>query len=269
MDQHNISTAIVSLPAPATKFNTTGAAAFYREMNEYMSNLTKTYPTRFGFYAGVPSPEDPASCIAEIQYAMDNLGANGINLLTSYGGEYLGLPQFKPVWDELDKRNAIILVHPGFYLPIPPISNPVFLNSGLEDWTHETTRTATHLVLTDTLRTHPNVKIILPHGGGTIPYIVNRIANFQQTNKTADQVKAEIKTYYFDLAVAGFIEPMTILVDFTKPAHLFYGSDFPFTSNVTLATEDVEISTVLKGRSDANTILHDGAAKLFGKWGCC
>jgi 6-methylsalicylate decarboxylase len=132
MDAHNISAAIVSLPAPATQFDSSTAASFYRANNEYMSNLTKQYPTRFGFYAGVPSPEDPTTCIAEIRYALQTLGANGINLLTSYGGEYLGLPQFKPVWDELDRLKAIVLIHPGFYLPIPTIKKPFLLNSGLE-----------------------------------------------------------------------------------------------------------------------------------------
>ncbi len=264
MDRNNITTAILSLPAPATVFNATGAAAFYRQQNEYMANLSRTYPDRYGFYAGVPSPNFTDACIGEIQYAMDHLGANGVMLLDSYDGQYLGLPAYKPVWDELNKRKAIVLLHPGFYLPIPPITQPFFLNSGLEDWTFETTRTATSLVLTQMKQTHPDVKIILPHAGGTVPYVVNRIAQFQQTNMTADQVKAAFQTFYFDLAVSGFVGPMNLVLDFAQPAHVFYGSDFPFTSNATIATENTQIAQVLNGRSDASTVLHKGAAQLFG-----
>ncbi|TGO60309.1 hypothetical protein BELL_1207g00010 [Botrytis elliptica] len=96
MERHNIETSILSLDAPATSMGSdiSSMAAFCREMNEYTSSLCKKYPKMFGFLATLPFLEDLNVCIDEIRYSLKELKAVGINFLNSYGGKYLGHPDF-------------------------------------------------------------------------------------------------------------------------------------------------------------------------------
>lgn len=245
-------------------------AAFCREMNEYTSSLCKQHPKKFGFFATLPSLEDVSACIGEIRYALEELKADGVNLLTSYGGKYLGHPDFQPVWAELNRLAAIVFIHPGLESAGEPIKDPRPLPKPIFDWTHETTRTATHLITTDTLRTHPACRIILPHGGGTLPYIVNRIAHlcagFNLMDKTADDFLEEAKSFYYDLAFAGYDEPLRLLLDFAKPGHVLYGTDYPFGRENVVATQVEQIDNVLQGRSDAALISQGAALQLWPRF---
>lgn len=269
MQRYNIKASILSLGAPATSMGSddTSTAAFCRQMNEYSADLCKQNPGKFGFFATLPSLDDAAGCIGEIRYALQELQADGVNLLTSYGGKYLGHPDFQPVWDELDRLAAVVFIHPGLETAGEPISDPRLLPKPIFDWTHETTRTAAHLITTDTLRTHPACRIILPHGGGTFPYIVNRVAHlsagFQLTNKTAEEFIEEAKQFYFDIAFAGYEEPLRLLLDWAKPGHVLYGTDYPFGRENMVAAQVEQIDRVFEGRSDAALISHDAAVQLF------
>lgn len=269
MERYNITTSILSLGAPATSMgsDSSSIAAFCREMNDYTSALCKQYPNKFGFFATLPSLEDVSTCTAEIRYALEELKADGINLLTSYGGKYLGHPDFKPVWAELDRLAAVVFIHPGLETAGEPIKEPKPLPKPIFDWTHETTRTAAHLITTDTLRTHPSCRIILPHGGGTFPYIVHRIAHlsveFGLTNKTVEEFLDEAKSFYFDLAFAGYEEPLRLLLDFAKPGHVLYGTDYPFGRENLVATQVQDIDKILGSRSDAALVSHDAAVQLW------
>ncbi|TVY40549.1 Decarboxylase [Lachnellula occidentalis] len=272
MEKYNIKSSILSLGAPATSMGSDSAAraAFCREMNEYSSGLCAQYPKKFGFFATVPSLHDTQECIGEIKYALEELHADGINMLTSYGGKYLGHPDFTPVWDELDRHAAVCFLHPGLETAGAPIMEPGVLPKPIFDWTHETTRTAAHLITTDMLKTHPACRVILPHGGGTFPYIVNRIAHlsegFNLMNKTAEEFIEEAKGFYYDLAFAGYEEPLGLLLNFAKPGHVLYGTDYPFGRDNMVATQVEQIDNVLKSRSDAALICQDAALQLWPRF---
>lgn len=273
MEQHGIETSILSLGAPATSMSSDSnlVASFCREMNEYTSCLCKQYPNKFGFFATVPSLEEVNTCINEIRYALKELKAEGVNLLTSYGGKYLGHPGFRPVWDELEQLGAIVFIHPGLETAGEPIAEPQSLPKPIFDWTHETTRTAVHLITTDTLRTHPNCRVILPHGGGTLPYIIHRVAHlsaeFNLVNKTTEDFLNEAKSFYFDLAFAGYDDPLRLLLDFAEPGHVLYGTDYPFGRENLVAIQSKQIDDALKERKDEKLVYRDAALQLWPKFG--
>lgn len=234
MSRNNTATTILSLSAPAVNFvrEEAEAVSLCREINVYAAALRDARPSKFGFFATLPSLHYVSSALAEIAYAFDVLKADGVTLLTTYGKEYLGCPQFRPIWDELNRREAVVFIHPSMNLNgATALENP-HVPQPLIDFPHETTRAAIHLIVSNTVQDHPQCKIILSHGGGTLPYVATRVAHMAEDGafaaKSAKDFLEEARSFYFDLALTAYDFPLDLLRKFAKPGHILYGSDFPF-----------------------------------------
>ena len=234
MARNNIITSILSCAIPFTVLleDVTEIATLSRETNIYLASLRDQYPSKFGFFATVPSPEDTARCVEEIDYALSVLKADGVALFTSYGNKYLGHADFEPVWAELHRHATVVFTHPTMEGTEKSIREPFLIPRALIDWSHETTRTATHLIMTGTTRKFPACKIILSHGGGTLPFVAGRIADIPMQERLSGQSPEEFldaaRSFYFDLALVAHSAPLELLLDFAKPGHVLYGSDYPF-----------------------------------------
>lgn len=173
MDGHGIATGILSVSTPGVHFGddaATEAAKRAREVNEYCAELVRAEPERFGFFATLTLP-DVDSAIAEAEYSLDTLRADGIVLLANNDGRYLGDPGFAPLLDYLHRRSAVVFIHPG-ELPAEPVPGiPAFT----ADFLLDTRRTAISLVLTGALERYDGIRFILAHAGGFVPYIAYRI----------------------------------------------------------------------------------------------
>ncbi|QYS92608.1 Amidohydro-rel domain-containing protein [Trichoderma simmonsii] len=274
MDNNGISQAVLSpaLPPSFVCPDTTASAQLARKMNEYAASICRQNPSRFVFVATLPDPRDSEQAIAELAHACDNLGACGVSLFTSYDGRYLGDPVFAPLWAELDRRAAVVLVHPGMDFADQLITSPSLLPRPVVDWTHETTRTATHLILSDTLRRHQHCKVILPHGGGTLPYVVGRLASLASAlglaggTKSADDVQLEARRFYYDVAFAAFDEPLELLRRFAAPGHLLYGSDFPYGRDKEFYGAQIRTVEAITGE-EREEMLHRAARRIFPSLG--
>ncbi|KAL1581905.1 hypothetical protein WHR41_09481 [Cladosporium halotolerans] len=189
-----IRTAILShtAPGPEVKKDSIEAASLARAMNEFSAKVRDEHPEKYGFFASVPSLLDTERCIAEIRYALDELRADGVILMTRYGSDnqYLGHQDFNPVWQELNARKAVVFVHPTHPVDIALVH--ASLPQPMLDYPHETARTAMDLVMTDTLRRHAhNCKIILSHGGGTLGMLVGRVAGLQPSSPFGNKVPSK------------------------------------------------------------------------------
>lgn len=205
------------------------AADLARNLNIYFADLRKQYPKGYGFFGTLPSLLNTQACLEEIQYMFDELKADGITLFTRYGTgyQYLGHPDFEPIWKELNRRKAVVFVHPGHPVDTNLISGvPQF---ALE-FTQETTRAALDLIVNDRIRQCPDCKIILSHAGGTLPYIISRPAGTlpeMMTNlgKSTEEILEEARTFYFDTALSGNEYTLKALLAFAKPGHVLFGTD--------------------------------------------
>lgn len=240
--KEGIQTTILSCtaPGPGIESDTNAAAKLARECNTFCATLRNSRPKRFGFFACVPDlDKDPVSVLAEIAYALDDLEADGIILLTSYGSptpKYLGHPSFTPIWDALSARKAVVFIHPthaaGSSLVSSRLPQPAF------DYPHETGRTAIDLITSHTLSNHASdCKIILSHGGGTLPGLIDRVAGLMphapadiNSGLSGEELLALARKFYFDTALAS--SPMCLkglfaLLGDEGRGHVLFGSDFP------------------------------------------
>jgi predicted TIM-barrel fold metal-dependent hydrolase len=228
LDERGIRTAIVSTAPIGLRLNSRDRSAKAREVNEYTAEMAKDYPDRFGFFATLPLPDVDAA-LEEVRVAFDEFGADGALLPTNVEGRYLGAADFEPVFEELDRRGAVLFTHPtgGGLPPAPGI--PLYVAGHLLD----TVRTAIDLVRTGRVAKYPNVKIILSHGGGFVPYAAHRISLSLATWEalTAEEVTEQLRSFYFDTALAAGPYSLPSLLAFAKPGHVLYGSDWPFSED--------------------------------------
>ncbi|MGW8380647.1 amidohydrolase family protein [Streptomyces sp. ODS28] len=228
MDRQGIAAGVLSVTAPGVHLGEDARAReLARAVNEYGAETVKDRPGRFGHFASVPLPDVDAA-VAEAVYALDELGADGVVLMSNARGRYLGDPAFAPLWAELDRRAANVFVHPAQ----PPMDLLPGTPAPLADYVFDTTRSALNMALNGVLSRHPRVRVILSHGGGFLPYAAYRFAGLTSfavdPERTPDDVLDELRRFYFDTALSASPSALPSLLAFAAPGHVLYGSDWPF-----------------------------------------
>ena len=238
MDGHGIQTGVLSLSTPGVYFgDVPEARRWAREINEYSAEVVARRPDRFGFFATLTLPDVEGS-LAEAEYALDTLRADGIVVLANNDGRYLGDPGFEPLLEFLHRRRVVVFVHPG-ELPAPEVPGiPGFA----ADFLLDTTRTAISLILSGSMERYLDIRFILAHAGGFVPYIAYRIllAMLNQESMTQQarvlldhkhqvpRYLAVLKQFYYDIALSASPAALPSLLEVAAPDHITYGSDFPF-----------------------------------------
>ena len=223
----DVGTAILSVSTPGTAFlpNPVDAAALARDVNDYTAELAAGQPDRFGFFATMPLPDIDVS-VAETVRALDGLNADGVVLLANNAGTYLGEEGQDALFAALDDRSAVVLIHPG-ELPGPTVPDvPPFA----ADFLLDTTRAAYLLVRNGIRSRYPNIRFILSHAGGFVPYASHRmaVAIMADTGRSWVDVLDDFAGFHFDTALSSSAAALPTLLAFAKPGHITFGSDFPF-----------------------------------------
>ncbi len=234
MDAAHIERAILSLSAPGVFFGDADFSLHLAQLvNDEARRIIDKFPGRFGAFATLPLPDVPAS-LAELTRALDDLKLNGISLLTNYEGIYLGDPRFDALMAELHQRAATVFIHPTS----PPNAAAIELPYPIAmiEYPFETTRAVTHLVFSGVFKKYPNIKFILPHAGGTIPYLSDRITFtgmfLTKGPRTAPRgAEYYFRQQYFDTALSTSGPTLRALREFVDPTQIVFGSDFPFAPN--------------------------------------
>jgi 6-methylsalicylate decarboxylase len=227
MAELDVGTAILSVSTPGTAFlpSPSDAAALARDLNDYTAGLAAAHPDRFGFFATVPLPNIDDS-IAEIARSLDELGADGVVLLANNAGTYLGQDGQDALFAALNDRSAVVFIHPA-ELPAPAVPGvPPFA----ADFLLDTTRAAYLLVRNGIRRRYPNIRFVLSHAGGFVPYASYRmaVAITADTGRSWADVLDEFSSFYFDTALSSSTAALPTLLAFAKPGHITFGSDWPF-----------------------------------------
>lgn len=223
----DVGTAILSVSTPGTTFLPVAAdaAALARDVNDYAAGLVAADPDRFGFFATIPMPHLEAS-VAEVERSLDELHADGVVLLANSAGTYLGQDGQDDLFSALDARSAVVFIHPAD-LPGPVVPGVLPFAA---DFLLDTTRAAYLLVRNEVRRKYPNIRFILSHAGGFVPYASHRmaVAIMGDTGRSASDSLDDFASFYFDTALSSSAAALPTLLAFAKPGHLTFGSDWPF-----------------------------------------
>ena len=264
MDRHGIATAVTSISAPGLWFgDDEESVRLARLCNEYAASIRRDHPGRFGVFASLPLPDIDAS-LAEIEYALDTLKADGIGLLTSYGDRYPGDPAFAQVFDELNRRGAVVYFHPT---DAPCSQCLPEIPAATLDFPFDTTRAVVSLLYSGTFARCRDIRFVFSHAGGTVPFLAERIARlgawpgFRET--VPNGVLPELERLYYDTALSANWLAFRSLLELVTPDKVLFGSDYPFAPETTMAATVrglIELgleSDVLRG------IERDNALALF------
>jgi predicted TIM-barrel fold metal-dependent hydrolase len=233
MDKSGVATSILSLASiPGVWFglDTADMRRMSRLCNEFAAKMVQDQPGRYGLFAALPMPDVDGS-LEEIGYAFDTLKADGINLSTSFGDKWPGDSAYRPVFEELNRRKAVVFFHP--YAPnccgalnsgVPP---------GILEFPYDTGRAITSLLLSGSLARLRDIRWLFSHGGGVMPMLAGRIAFFAGARKdigdiAPDGVLAELQRLYYDTANAAWPTSMAGLLKMVPPSQVVFGTDFPY-----------------------------------------
>ena len=231
MDEAGIDIAVTSISTPGVHMgNDRRARALARRCNELAAELVQGRPERFGGFACLPLPDVDGS-LAELSYALDTLKLDGIVLFSNARGVYLGDEKLDPVFEELERRRAVVFVHPT--ASPDPVAHALGLPDSLIDFVADTTRAIAHLHYSNTFARTPNVKYIFSHAGGTIPYLATRfsivdemgvIDGARERGTTADT----FRRLYWDTALSWGDPVLQLLRSVVGMDRVLYGSDYPY-----------------------------------------
>jgi 6-methylsalicylate decarboxylase len=207
------------------------ARAIARQWNEFMARQASDHPGRFGVFAVVPVLDIEGS-LTETEYALDSLKVDGINLMTNIGDKWLGDPHYFPLFEELNRRKAVVYTH-----PISPDCMQNAMMPGIDDsvieFATDTSRAIAKLLFSGAAHRFKDIRFVFSHGGGTMPFLLERFTRHALTDKSAaaqvpDGVLAYLERFYYDTAQASHRQAMSSITTFIDTTQLLFGTDFPF-----------------------------------------
>jgi predicted TIM-barrel fold metal-dependent hydrolase len=233
LDRQHIQTAILSISSPGVYFgNKKAAGRLAREVNDNFCELVGRHPGRFGALGHLPLPDVDAALL-ELERLVNELKLDGVILLSSVGGQYLGDAAFEELFAELNRLSMVVFIHPTLLLSAPraQLDLPEFMLEAPFD----TTRAVANLVYSGTLERYPDIRFILAHAGGTIPFLEWRMSIAAEIDprlkdKLPHSASHYLRKLYFDTAMSPSAPALAALKEFVGANHILFGSDWPMVS---------------------------------------
>ena len=270
MDKQGVATAMISVTSPGVWFgDREEARKLAREMNEYGAKMASDYKGRYGLFALLPLPLIDES-LREIEYAFDTLKADGVGVLTSYGNRWLGDTAFQPVFDELNRRRAVVYTHP---IDAPccqdlwPDVNPTTL-----EFPTDTARTILSLLVTNAAARYADTRFVFSHGGGTMPAVIGRLGIGGADTLTAvlgrpaepNSRLYHLRRFYYDTAMSTNVVQMQALKTIAGVSQIVFGTDYPFGGDA--ARHLTGLQSCGLTADELRSIQRDNAARFLPKY---
>jgi len=267
MDDAGIDVAITSISTPGVHMGDDAAARdLARRVNELSAELIQERPDRFGGFAALPLP-DVDGALRALEYGLDVLKLDGVVLFSNARGIYLGDKRFRPLFDELEKRGAVVFVHPTS--SPDPAARSLGLPDTVIDFTTDTTRAVAQLHYGNTFARTPNVKYIFSHAGGTIPYLATRFSIIDEMNvipgaQERGTAADTLRRLYWDTALSWRPPVLRMLRSVVGMGQVLFGTDYPYLRRdlAVACRHEVEASLELDSE-ESRAVLADTTLTLF------
>src|SRR5262245_17198487 len=264
MDRGGVAAAVVSITNPGLWFGDKAITSrLARECNDYAAKLVSDHPNRFGFFAAMPLPDVDAT-LKEVAYAYDTLKADGVGFFTSYGDTWLGNPSYRPVLEELNRRSAVVHVHPTAANCCRDLNYAPGVGPGSMEYGTDTTRAITGVCFSGDASRFTNIRWIWSHAGGTMPFLAGRIdgasGNFKA--QMPGGLMSELKKFYYDLAGAANVGAIASLQKLVSADKIMFGTDFP-PGGTSQAVAQTLRELKMFSEADLRAIERDNAIRLL------
>ena len=271
LDDAGIDVGMTSISTPGVHTGDDGAArALARRCNELSAELVRDRPDRFGGFGCLPLP-DVDGALAELAYALDVLGLDGVVLFSNARGVYLGDARLAPLFDELQRRQALVFVHPN--VSPDPVAHTLGLPDSLIDFTADTTRAIAQLHYSNTFARTPDVTYVFSHAGGTVPYLAGRFDIVDQMGvipgAAGRSTAADtFRRLYWDTALSWTDPVLRLLRSTVGLSQVLFGTDYPYLRrDLAVSTRQRILDSPELDAADRTNILGATATKLIPRLG--
>ena len=229
MDRVGIDVEVISLSTPNIFFaDETRQPDVARALNDAYAELISNHPTRFKGFASIPM-DAPDAALYELHRAIDDLKLNGVVLLSNIKGRALTSPAYRPFFEEANRMNLCIFLHP--MLPANPEPYTEYVLGPLVGFPFDTTLAVARMCFDGMLRELPNIRWVIGHLGGAIPYLMERLdsgyRDFAECRVNIDQPpSAYLKRLYYDTVTFSSYN-LRMVRDLVGVDHMVMGSDYP------------------------------------------
>jgi predicted TIM-barrel fold metal-dependent hydrolase len=275
MERGGTATAVLSQFVPADVGTLESRRVLARGINEAAAKLAGDHRGRFGHFAALPLP-DVDGCLTEIAYALDVLKADGFSTYTSLGDRWQGNAAFDAVYAELNRRKAVVFVHPTSpnccRALVPGVPDPVI------EFGTDTTRAIAGLVFGGVTTRFPDIRFIFSHAGGTMPFLIERFLGGTQAElvpgfathgqdppwtptQPPQGALHELRKLYYDTAQASNPVAMGALKRLVPISQILYGTDVYYRTSV--YTADALTHCGVYSRRELQALGRDNALALL------
>ena len=229
MARYAIDAAVISTGPPGAFIGDPSAwPQLARLANDGIAEVVRAEPKRFAGLATLPLP-DVDGALRELERSLDELGLDGVMLLSNVAGLYLGDQRLDPLMEALNDRGAYVFIHPGFPPQAPPLPHPVWLY----EFTFETVRAVTNLIYSGTLERYPRMRLQLAHLGGAVPFLAHRLASLAdrepaQAAEAPAGVLSYLRDLYYDTGLANNEPALAATLKIASPDQVVFGTDWPY-----------------------------------------
>ena len=229
MSRHAIDAAVISTGPPGGFTGDPSAGPRLAQLaNDGIAEIARAEPQKFAGLATLPLP-DVKSALRELERSLDELGLDGVMLLSNVAGLYLGDQRLEPLMDALNDRGAYVFIHPGFPPQTPPLPHPVWLY----EFTFETVRAVTNLIYTGTLERYPRMRLQVAHLGGAVPFLAHRLASLadrepEQAAEAPAGALSYLRNLYYDTGLANNEPALVATLKIASPGQVVFGTDWPY-----------------------------------------
>ncbi|HUQ94252.1 MAG TPA: amidohydrolase family protein [Bryobacteraceae bacterium] len=229
MDRTGIAMAGISINDPGPELFGKDSAAMAVLLNDFIAETVKRHPTRFFGLATLPF-DTPDKMMKEFERATGKLGMKGILLYSNLDGRFPDEEPYRPLFAEAERRGIPILLHPALPMTFQAVKG--YEMTAMLGLMFDTTIALCRLILSGVLDKHPNLKLVCPHVGGALPYLIGRVDHQTMVLKRGAEHIHKAPSEYLKRVWFDTVTPIGLAIryayDFAGPAKILYSSDHPW-----------------------------------------